>query len=135
MESTGVTHGAHTRTELRKFGLTVGLAFCVLAAIARWRGHAPASAVLAALGVALITGGLAAPAALAPVERAWMGMAHAISKVTTPIFMGIVYFVVLTPVGLLRRALGKNPLRHRAREDSYWVDRGSEPASDLKRQF
>ena len=102
------------------------LCFSVPSACERWA---------AALGVALITGGLAAPAALAPVERAWMGMAHAISKVTTPIFMGIVYFVVLTPVGLLRRALGKNPLRHRAREDSYWVDRGSEPASDLKRQF
>ena len=44
-----------------------------------------------------------------------MGLAHAISKVTTPIFMGVVYFVVITPIGFIRRrAFGSNPLSPRA---------------------
>jgi hypothetical protein len=63
-----------------------------------------------------------------------MGLAHAISRVTTPIFMGIVYFLVITPVAAVRRAVGGNPLRaHRGA--SGWVDRQTAPRGDLTRQF
>lgn len=123
------------RAELRKFGLTVGLALGVLAGIAGWRGHVTVAAILGSLGGLLIAGGLVAPGVLGPVERAWMGLARAISKVTTPIFLGIVYFVVLMPVGLLRRTLGGHPLRHPSRGDGFWHDRGEAPPSDLERQF
>jgi len=51
------------------------------------------------------------------------------------VFLGIVYFLVLTPVGLVRRTLGRHPLRHDAVEDSFWHDRQGEAASDLERQF
>ena len=64
--------------------------------------------------------GLAIPTMLTPVERGWMALAHAISKVTTPIVMGIIYLVVLTPVGLLRRNLGSNPLVHQADTPGFW---------------
>jgi hypothetical protein len=47
-----------------------------------------------------------------------MKLAHALSKVTTPIFMGIVYFVVLTPIGFIRRSFGGNPLVHKAENES-----------------
>ncbi|MEO8194714.1 MAG: hypothetical protein ABI681_12760, partial [Gemmatimonadales bacterium] len=47
----------------------------------------------------------------------------ALSRVTTPIFMSIVYFVVLTPIGLLRRSFGSNPLVHDAVGGSYWKPR------------
>jgi hypothetical protein len=78
--------------------------------------------------------GLLVPAHLGPVQRGWMGLAHAISRVTTPIFMGVVYFVVITPIGLLRRVLGGNPLRaHRGATG--WVDRQQAPRGDLTRQF
>ena len=53
--------------------------------------------------------GMRGAASLGPVERAWMGLAGIISKVTTPIFMSVVYFVVLTPVGLLRRCSPEAP--------------------------
>jgi hypothetical protein len=119
----------------RKFGLTVGLAFAVLGALVwLWRGHALTGQALGGVGVLLVMGGLAAPGSLLPVERAWMAFAHALSKVTTPIFMGIVYFLVLTPTGLLMRALGKNPLRGRASGGGLWVTRTS-PRGDLERQF
>ena len=122
-----------TAAEGRKFGLTVGAAFLVLAAVAQWRGHATSPVVLAVLGGALLVGGLLLPAHLGPVYRAWMGMAKAISKVTTPIFMGVVYFLVLTPTGLIMRAFGKDPLKSN-QGSSGWVKKGS-TQSDLTRQF
>jgi hypothetical protein len=66
-----------------------------------------------------------------------MGMAAGISKVTTPIFMAVVYFGVFTPVGLLRRVAGRSPLRPRPPNASLWVIRGGEgkrPA-DMEHQF
>jgi hypothetical protein len=59
--------------------------------------------------------------ALLPVEKAWMAMAHAISKVTTPVVLGIVYFLVVAPRGLVMRALGKNPLVHGEHDGGFWV--------------
>ncbi len=79
--------------------------------------------VLAALSAAFGVAGLAVPARLQPVERAWMGLAHLLSKVTTPIFMGIVYFVVLTPIAIVRRMAGGNPMTHKLEADSYWAKR------------
>jgi hypothetical protein len=109
-----------TAAEGRKFGLTVGIAFAVLGGIALWRGRHTTSTVLFSLGGALILGALAAPTMLGPVERGWMGVAKLISKVTTPIFMGIVYFVAITPIGLIRRMIGGSPILRRAGTDSRW---------------
>jgi hypothetical protein len=119
----------------RKFGLTVGSAFTVLALIGRWRGHHTSFAVLGTLGVLLLVAALVVPTALGPVERVWMAAAHAISRVTTPIFMGVVYFIILTPVGFIRRAVGGNALAHRSGKDGFWSDRSRQPRSSLDRQF
>jgi hypothetical protein len=121
----------------RRFGLTVGGAFLVFAAIAWWRGHPTASMVLATLGGVLTLAGLAIPTYLGPVERAWMALAHAISKVTTPIVMGVMYLGVLLPVGVLRRGLGGNPLVHAPVEQGFWRPRpaGSRRSKSMRRQF
>ena len=111
--------------EGRKFGLTVGLAFLSLAGIAWWRGRAPLALGLGAVGGALTLAGLVRPTALGPVQRGWMGMARGISKVTTPIVMGIVYFGLLAPVGLLMRAVGRTPLVRRESEGSFWISRAA----------
>jgi hypothetical protein len=50
-----------------------------------------------------------------------MGLAHAISRVTTPVFLGVVYFAVMMPIGIVMRAVGRNPIRHHPREGSYWA--------------
>ncbi len=128
-------HGARlTPRQGRKFAFTLTAAFGVLAAVAWWRGSERALVVFGALAGALAAAGLIIPGRLGPVERAWMGLAHAISRVTTPIFMGVVYFLVIAPVAILRRALGGNPLTaHRG--DTGWVDRQATPRGDLTRQF
>lgn len=121
--------------EGRKFGLLVGGAFLVFGGISRWRGHDIAPYVLWSLGGVLVLGGALVPGSLGPVYRAWMGLANVLSKITTPIFMGLVYFVVLTPVGLLRRMFGRNSLVRDGTNTS-WIDRAEgQRKSDLNRQF
>jgi len=120
----------------RKFGLTVGIAFLVLAAIALWRGAPRAPVGLAVLGGLLFLAALVVPAYLGPVERVWMGMAKLISRFTTPVFMGIIYFGLFTPMGVLRRRFGRDRLAHRSLSGSLWADRPETARrSDLERQF
>lgn len=122
--------------EGRKFGLTVGIAFLLLASLLHfWRHKETAGAITGVLGVLLILAALAVPGHLGPVQRAWMGLAHAISRVTTPIFMGIVFFLVMTPIGLLMRLFGRRALVHRVENGGYWVTPASGGRSDMKRQF
>jgi hypothetical protein len=115
-----------TASQGRKFGLTVGIAFLALTALLLWRQRETIAYVTGTLGGALVLAGLVIPSKLGSVERAWMAMAHRISKVTTPIVMGIVYFIVIAPIGLGMRMLGKNPLVHRRRERSFWVERSKD---------
>jgi hypothetical protein len=53
-----------------------------------------------------------------------------IGWVMSHVILGIIYYLVLTPIGLLLRALGRDPLRRRFETGarSYWIDRGEEPA-------
>ena len=125
-----------SKAEGRKFGVTVGIAFLVLSALLWWRGAA-AAPYLAGLGGALAVAGLLIPGSLGPVFRAWMGLAHLLSKVTTPIFMGVIYFLVITPTAFVMRLLGRRSLVHRQVNGSFWIERDAavpEP-SRMKRQF
>jgi hypothetical protein len=125
-----------TTTEGRKFGLMVGGAFLLLAALLWWRAHTGAALVAAVLGAALVLGGLAVPARMGPIYRAWMGMALAMSRVTTPLFMGLIYFLVLTPTGLIARLLGHSPLARSRNIGSYWLSRPAERRrGDMDHQF
>lgn len=122
--------------EGRKFGVTVGLAFLALAGLLYfWRHKETAGAIIGGLGGLLVLAGLVLPAHLGPVFRAWMGFAHLLSKVTTPIFMGIVFFGVILPIGLLRRLFGKRSLVHQAQNGSFWMPPVSGGRSDIERQF
>jgi hypothetical protein len=126
-----------SRQEGRRFGLTVGGAFLVVSGILLWRGHLVLAQIAGGLGGLLVLGGLVLPGRLDPVHRAWMGFAMQLSRVTTPIFMSIVYFLVLAPIGLVMRYLfRRNPLVHADHDGSYWNPRSAgNGRSDLTRQF
>lgn len=106
----------------------------MLAAVALWREHGVVATVLGSAAGVFLLGGLLLPTRIGPLQDAWMALARGISRITTPIVMGIIYFFVITPMGLLRRNLGRHPLRRPLHDGSYWVTR-PESASDLKRQF
>lgn len=109
-----------TAAEGRKFGFTLGLAFLALGSVVMWRGRQKTAMVLLSLGGILLLAGLLVPTTLGPVERAWMGFGHLLSRVTQPIFMGIIYFVVIAPIGFLRRRLGSPIFASPGRAESRW---------------
>jgi len=119
----------------RKFGLTVGIAFIVIGALLLWRARPGKAQIAFALGGSLVLAALTVPTRLGPLERAWMGLAHLISRVTTPIFMGIVYFILLTPMGLIRRMSGKSIGAADKAARSHWVDHPPAEPARMERQF
>ena len=120
--------------EGRKFALTVGAAFVALAGFTWWRGHQKVATVAGGLGAAFIVAGLLAPGQLGLIYRGWMAFGLALSKITTPIFMGVVYFLVIAPIGILRRTFGRNALIARG-TTTVWATRDTTASSDLNRQF
>ena len=80
------------------------------------------SRTLLGIGGVLLMLGFVYPRALVWPNRIWMRFAEALSYVMTRVILGIVFFLVLTPIGLVRRMTGWDPLgRRRAPGESYWV--------------
>jgi hypothetical protein len=123
--------------EGRRFGLTVGAAFAALAALLWWRGHGATAPLPATLGALLMVAGVVAPARLELPYRGWMGLATALSRITTPIFLGITYFGVIAPIGLLRRLAGRNSLVRRSSQSTFWIPReaGARTRSGMEHLF
>jgi hypothetical protein len=118
----------------RKFGLSVGGVLLLFAGIAAWRSHPTLAAVLAVPAAALVLGGLVAPAALVPVERRWMAAAAVLGAFNTRILLTVAYYLVITPVGLILRVAGRDPLDRRLHSGpSYWTRRPPEPPASRER--
>lgn len=130
--------GALSKSELRKFGLTVGTAFAVFGAISWWRGHELPPRILWTLAGLLIVPGLIAPAILGPVQRGWMAFATVLGHINTRIILTVLYYLVMTPVGLVMR-LFRDPLDRSLKDtrDSQWIRREREPVdvARYERQF
>ena len=124
-----------TARQGRRFAFTVGIAFLVFGAISVWRGHELPPRVLWTLGSGLLLSGIFIPSRLGRVYGAWMAFGHAISRVTAPIVVGAMYFLVLSPIGIVIRLFGRNPLHHRGRNGGFWLPVRSDGRSDLDTQF
>lgn len=134
-----MAHGVHARLtarEGRSFAFIVGGAFLTLAALAWWRGRTTPAWALGIPGALLLLLGASVPHRLGALRRAWMGLATVLSKLTTPIFMGVIFFGIITPMGALLRLFGKAPLGGRPVERTRWHAREADDRrSRLERQF
>jgi len=76
------------------------------------------------------------PAWLEPLNRAWFRLSLLLSRIVTPVVMGVLFFGLITPFGLIMRIRGGDPLRLRrsGREDAWWRPR-EEGEGDMGRQF
>ena len=106
----------------REFGLVVGGVFVLLGVWWLYRGKFASGAhVVIPLGSLLVLLGLIWPRALVLPNRAWMLLAEGLSFVTTRIILGVVFFLVVTPIGIVKRLSGWDPLSRRSpRSASYW---------------
>lgn len=108
----------------RTLGVVFAVVFLIIGAFPIIFGNAPRwwSFVVAA-AFALVA--LFVPASLGPLNRLWTRFGLLLHRIVSPVVLGIMFFLVVTPIGLLMRAFGKDPLRLRFEADarSYWIER------------
>jgi hypothetical protein len=105
---------ASTWYEEKQFGRGVGGVILALGAYGTWRaGWTLAGPSFLALGGLLVLFSLVAPGALHHPRRAWMALAEVLGFVSTRVILGIVFFVLMTPLGLLARLRGRDTLGRR----------------------
>jgi carbamoyltransferase len=122
---------------LRRFGFTLTAMFALLGALFTWR-HRMAGRPLTSLALLFLLASIFGPSLLRYVYRPWMALARFLGAITSSILLTLVFFLIVTPLGLLQRLFGKRPLdlRFKGREPSYWQARSGPPvAADYEKQF
>ena len=126
------------KSELRKFGITVGIVFGLLGGLFFWRGRDYGSYFLI-LSAALLLLGLAVPILLKPIYKMWMTLAVLMGWVMTRVILSVLFYLIVTPIGLSTRLLGKDflDLEFSDDADSYWIPKKEtdKDRSDYERQF
>ena len=111
--------------------------FALVGATPWWRGGSVRLWAIAVAAVFCLVA-IAAPRALAPLNRLWLRLGLAMHRVVNPVIMGALFFLVVTPFGLVRQVMGKGltpRLRKDPRASTYWIDRTGHPASRMDQQF
>jgi saxitoxin biosynthesis operon SxtJ-like protein len=138
-----VTEGQRTEDEVspgsdRGFGLVMAAAAAIFGCLPLLRLAAPHWWLV---GVAVVFAAVALvfPSALHPLNYVWFRFGLLLHRVVSPLVIGAVFFLCVTPIGLILRLFGKDVLSLRRRADlaSYWIVRdppGPEPGT-MTRQF
>lgn len=122
----------------RSFGLTFAV---ILGIIGLWpliHGTMPRLWAVIPAGIFLVLA-LVVPSVLGPLNRAWLKFGLLLHHIVTPVVMGLIFYMAVTPTGLIMRAMGKDPLRLKPDKAarSYWIVRdppGPAPGS-IRNQF
>jgi hypothetical protein len=128
-----------TRTELKWFGLMFG-GFYRPAGVLAWSRNAPhtSAAILWSIGCVVVVTYSAVPSIRRPFFDLWMAIAYPIGWVVSHVIIALVFYLLVTPIGLIMRLLGSDPM-NRAFDRSattYWVPRDSRtPAARYFKQF
>ena len=128
--------GPIKRASNRATGFVFAAVFAIIALWPLWTSGAIREwALIIAAALAVVT--LAIPRALGPLNRAWQGLGVVLHRVVSPLVMGLLFYLTVTPTGLLMRLFGKDPLRLRLDPEakSYWIERRPPgPAPETMRQ-
>lgn len=81
--------------------------------------------------------GIVAPQSLRPVFEVWSRLGYLIGRFTTPLFLGLIFFSIIAPIGLIRRAISKDPMRRRINPDitTYKIDSQQPDLEHMERPF
>lgn len=128
------------RTEQRKFGVVVGIAF-LLFGLLRWWLHSfeQVPTLFFGLGSTLIVLGIIAPPVLKPVFVLWIKLALVLNWIMTRVFLGIAFYLMITPVRWIIHFFGDDPLKraYLPADASYWEDPNPQPTNgeEFRRMF
>ena len=131
-----MAHIASTK-ELRHFGLLVGTVCSIIGLWPMLAHGLPVRIWALILGALLVGFGAACPRALAPAHRGWMWIGHVLGWINTRILLTIVFYLLITPIGVVCRWMGKKSMRPEFSNSSstYRVLRQKRPSSHMKFQF
>ncbi len=131
---------SYTSREIRLWAVILAGVLTAVAAVQYfvW-GHERAAAVFWVLAVIFLVNGLLFPRLLKPVYYLWMKLAAALAWFNTRLILGIVFFLIFTPIGLILRLLRVDLIKQRWDEKakSYWIKRPEEPfdPSNYEKQY
>ena len=114
-----------SRRELRQFGI---LWLVFFAGIAAWiyfkHGAGLWPTVLGTAAVVIGLPGIAFPALLKPIYVGWMIAAFPIGWTVSHLLLGSIFYLVISPIGLLLRAFGRDPMNRKFDREakSYWIE-------------
>ncbi|HZN04217.1 MAG TPA: SxtJ family membrane protein [Candidatus Polarisedimenticolia bacterium] len=122
---------------LRSFGLLVGGVWGLIGLWPLvWRREPPRLWALGLMAV-LVGLGLVFPQALRQPYRGWMALGHALGWINTRILLGLVFYLLVTPMGFVMRLFGRDPMRRGfdASAKTYRIGREARPGSHMRHQF
>ena len=134
-EDFGRDDGAKAGSE-RSFGVVFAVVFVIIGLWPLWDGGSMRLWALVMAG-AFLAAGLFVPVILRPLNRLWFLFGIALHKVMSPLIMGLLFYLTVTPIALIMRMVGKDPLNRRfdPSAKSYWVERDPPgPAPETMRQ-
>jgi hypothetical protein len=105
----------------RAFGRSVGGVLLLIAGVLAWRGRPVAAEVVGAIGAVLVILALIRPSLLKWPRAGWMRLALALGYVNARIILTVLFLLVLTPMGLIWRLIGRDPLGRARRRWTGWV--------------
>lgn len=108
---------------LTKFGFIVGGILLLLCGLAYYHGKFLTAAIVGLPGIALFGAGALFPRVLVGVYRAWMALGMLLGLVISPIILGAIYYLILSPIAFLAGIFVGDPLEHTPKEGSYWIPR------------
>ena len=124
--------------ELRRFGLTTGALIAALfGLLLPWLFHRPFHSWPWTVAIILSGWALLLPAGLGPVYRVWMAIGHGLGWINSRIILGIMFYVLILPIGFIMRLLGKDPMQRRFDQQakSYRVPSKTPPKDHVERPF
>lgn len=121
-----------------KFGWFFAALFAFVAAYSYWKDYS--SIAVVAVGVAALFAAttLVMPQVLTPLNHIWYRLGMLLGKIISPIVLGLIFFVLITPVSLATRLFGRDELKLKKRAvQSYWVNRTppGPPSDSFKNQY
>lgn len=117
-----------TKKELKEFGIVIGIFFGILAGISIWRGNQHYFYLLP-ISILLISLGFLFPNILTPIQKVWMAVAIVIGFFVSRIILSILFYFIITPLGLIIKISNPDPLDAKINRDtkSYWIKRKDYP--------
>jgi hypothetical protein len=116
----------------KKFGVFFSIVFILVAIYVYWRFKNNSAIFALILSTFFAVAAFLAPQLLNPLNCLWYGFGLLLGKIMSPIVLGIIFFVLITPISLVTRLFGRDEMKMKKRSvESYWVDRSPPgPSSD-----